>query len=545
MRTLALILLGALTGCGSTRPCKGGTVFVTVTLDGAARAATNVEVDIQTDAGDHRSGIFAVRSVGAGSVEIDFPAGYPEGQTVTVRVNALQGAGTIATGRATFTAAPGCSAVAVGIGDDDGGGGCDPTGVEDRCSADRKSVLVCRADGSGFDTQQCHSTCGDTGAPAHCLELQPSGSADLTDYSGTANVTLSADTVFDTDSGAITGGFTRPAGAGAMAGVGFRSISQPGSTVRIGVFGFAGLTVAQGATITLAGKSPLAIVSSADVLIAGTLNLQGDCNLPPTGGGGTGGRSDVNNGDGLGTRGGRSGGGAANAASGGGGGGGGDNGGRGGNSGATAGGAGGVAYGDLTTEPLLLVGGSGGGAGGAGMAPTTGGFGGNGGGAVQIAVDGALKVSGMLHAGGCGGRAGAAQAGGGGGGSGGAILLEAITIDLAATATLATNGGGGGGGDAGGAGGNGGPNANFATAGTAANAGTAGGSGGATGRLTGANGADGAAKNCGGGGGASGRIALKTAAGTITDEGSTLSPTANDRTAAMQPVLTVGRAAFE
>jgi hypothetical protein len=539
---LGLLTLGAASSCGGTRACKGGTVLVTIQLGDLARAATNVQVDADVD-NDHLSGIYAFQTTGSGTVEIDFPSGYPEGKQVSVRVTALKGAAKIVSARTVFTASAGCTAVPITVGSgDDGGMSCDP-GTDNHCATDLKSLLTCKNDGAGFDTTACANGCTQTGGPAHCRGIEPSGAIDPSDYAAaTAATTLSADTVFDTDSGAVTGGLVRAAGTMPDGGVTFRSVPQPGSTVKVAVWGFQSLTLMSGATVRFTGKSPAALVAAGDLMLSGNLDLQGDCTATPTAGGGAGGSFDVNNGDGLGTRGGRSGSGNPDATSGGGGGGAGDTGARGGNGGGgSTGGAGGIAFGDLNAEPLLLTGGSGGGSGGGGL-PS--GKGGNGGGALQLTSNGTITVAGTINAGGCGGRGGGAKSGGGGGGAGGALLFEAATIKLTAMAILAVNGGGGGGGDTGDAAGNGSASTSFAAGGAGKSNGSTGGTGGGQGRPAGAQGTDGK-NNGGGGGGAAGRIALKTLTGTITDEGAILSPAATDKNSANQAVTTFTRAAFQ
>lgn len=537
---LLLAVALAAAGCGGVRKCKGGTMLVTVALEGPAAGADAVEVDALVEGGDHLTGRFAFDSASrGGTVEIQFPSGYPEGRPVTVRVTALKGAAPLSSGRAVITAEPGCTAgaVTVGTGDD----GCTP--AVSRCSDDRKRVLTCRADGSGFDEAECAFGCSAGVQPA-CLHLSPSGSVARSDYAMlTTPTTITADTVFDTDTGAITGGLTRDAGGAVDNNVFFRSVAQPGSTVRVGAFGFGGLTINPGVTLTVVGKSPIALVSSGPVEIGGTINVQGDC-ITPSAGAGAGGKLDVNNGDGLGVRGGRAGAGVLDAASGGGGGGHGTTGGNGGSGVMSAGGAGGQPFGDLTAEPLTLVGGSGGGAGGGGL---NAGAGGHGGGAVQIAADGALTVRGTIQASGCGGQGGGAQAGGGGGGAGGVILLEAATITLGQTAILVANGGGGGGADQGDPGQHGLAQAARAAGGIGRNAGTAGGPGGAAGLPEGAGGVSvsGAQRTGGGGGGAAGRVALKTQSGALVNEGATISPSPSDRSPSGQPLHTTGLATFE
>jgi hypothetical protein len=539
---LDLALAFALGACG-VRPCRSGTVFLTINLSGSAASADSVEVDALSGA-DHLTGRFGFNVVGSGTVEIIFPSGYQAGQQVSLRVTAYRGAARLTAAQVTSSLVAGCSALSIDVGASDGGA-CEPR--ETRCSEDRKTLLTCRMDGSGHDEQPCGLGCNTTATPARCLRLQPSGSLEPDDYAlATAMVTFSGGVVLNTESGEITGGFTRPIGEGDKMGVTFRSVAQPGSTVRVGAFGFAKLDIPAGASISFTGRNPVALLSAGDITLAGTIDARGDCVNTVGPGAQAGGRFDVNNGDGLGVRGGKSGATGVNAASGGGGGGYGHAGGNGGSGAGVAGGAGGQPFGDLTSELLVLIGGSGGGAGGGGM---LGGAGGSGGGAVQIASNANISISGTLLAGGCGGRGAGAGGGGGGGGAGGAILIEGAKLDIASTAILAANGGGGGGGanNAGQPGGHGGANATRASAGAAGGSGTAGGAGGARGNTGGAQGVNvsGSLAYGGGGGGACGRIALKTQDGAYTDAGALLSPGRTDLNAQMQPLATAGRASFE
>ncbi|MBI4654124.1 MAG: hypothetical protein HY752_03925 [Nitrospirae bacterium] len=206
-------------------------------------------------------------------------------------------------------------------------------------------------------------------------------------------------------------------------------------------------------------NTPVYILATGDVTIAGTINVNGTDGsgiYPGRGGaggfdGGLGGYGGINNqvgGKGLGPGGGNPGdfgsGGSSDLGGAGGGGGfglGGSN--------ATAyyapGGSGGGTYGNEKILPA--IGGSGGG-GGAGSkrssCPFSGGGGGGGGGAILIASSGTIRVTGSItaNAGKGGNGDGGGCAGGGGGGSGGAIKLMAGTID--GNGTISASGGVGG-----------------------------------------------------------------------------------------------------
>jgi hypothetical protein len=121
------VALGA--GCGDTRSCKHGTLFVTVAFQGDAVAADKVVVDVTTDGNSPRESLFD-RAAGSGlaSIEVDFPQGYQPGQSVEVVLTAQRAGAVIATAAAAVVLAAGCSALAISLGNGvDGGGGDAPS----------------------------------------------------------------------------------------------------------------------------------------------------------------------------------------------------------------------------------------------------------------------------------------------------------------------------------------------------------------------------------------------------------------------------------
>lgn len=398
------------------------------------------------------------------------------------------------------------------------GGGGDGSSCAAQCVASPPGVIGC----DGGAPESCAFFCGgEDGGTAHCLQLVPSDvvqTADLT-RPGVKPVVLAGDATFHSDTGAVTGALTRPAGVGldSASGIYFETRAQAAPYPTVGVFVLAGFTVRPGQTLHLSGSNAIAVVATQDSLVEGTIELQGDC-LTRAGGPGGGAGGDPNgSGDGGGPGGGRPGGlGVNNSRGGGGGGTHGDQGGRGGNGGdaSAAGGQPGSAFADVQVGVL-----AGGGGGGAGT-----GAGGGGGGALHLVVGGQFTVRGAFQAGGCGGRAGGATGSGGGGGAGGMLIIEAATILLQTGSVLASNGGGGGSGDATTAGAAGTLDGSPAPGG---GAGRRGGSGGAGSIAAGSPGMAGIAspRNGGGGGGAAGRIALRTASGRLEPGSSTvLSP---------------------
>jgi hypothetical protein len=218
-----------------------------------------------------------------------------------------------------------------------------------------------------------------------------------------------------------------------------------------GVFNYTTVTIPAGVTITYTPNSrntPLTILASGDVAIAGTISVDGQQGNPifqgglggPGGfrggaGGANGNPASIGEGPGGGGRGGTpscfpGGAGGSYASSG-----------SGGNYSGSNPPVGGSLYGSRSLIPL--IGGSGGGGGCA--LNLNGGGGGGGGGAILIASSGKISFSGsgtVSSRGGVGATAISSGGAGGGGGSGGGIRLIANTIT--GTATLSASGGTGG-----------------------------------------------------------------------------------------------------
>jgi len=220
-----------------------------------------------------------------------------------------------------------------------------------------------------------------------------------------------------------------------------------------GVFNFGTINIPSGVTVTFTKNSantPVTILAIGDVMINGTINVNGSNGSYIVGGvggpggfdGGVGGTTNQ-----VGKRGagpGSGGGGspysnASYCAAGGGGGGFATSGGVGGGQ-CVSGGGGGVSYGNERILPL--IGGSGGGGGG-GSNTYVAGAGGGGGGAILIASSGTITVNGSITANGGSGALGDnnGYGGGGGGGGGGAIRLIANT--LSGNGTISASGGSG------------------------------------------------------------------------------------------------------
>ena len=237
---------------------------------------------------------------------------------------------------------------------------------------------------------------------------------------------------------------------GAFAPTTSQSIAVPTS----GTFNFTTVNIPSGVTITFTRNStntPLKILASGDVVIAGNINIDGQPgSTNNTGGlGGPGGSNGGAGGYGFdqsssgvpgdGPGGGGGGLGKPTAYAGAGGGGGFGTAGQAGQNVPNFNGVGGAKFGAPTLLPL--TGGSGGGGGGA-VNNGRGGAGGGGGGAILIASSGTITLGGSIFARGGNGNLVDLSSGGGGGGAGGGTRLIANTINGAGPINV-TGGGGG------------------------------------------------------------------------------------------------------
>jgi hypothetical protein len=240
-----------------------------------------------------------------------------------------------------------------------------------------------------------------------------------------------------------------------------------------GILNYTTVNIPTGVTVTFqknAANTPVSLLATGDVTIAGTISVNGiDGNTmwPGTGGpggfdGGIGGNVSLPGGMGFGPGAGNPGAVSTNTTSypggsGGGGAGFGTAGGNGSSNGTYAiGGTGGGTYGNVKIVPMLGGSSGGGGAGATGSLTHRGGAGGGGAGSILIASSGTITISGSITAnGGKGGNSSGTYGGSGGGGSGGAIKLMANTIS--GEGTILVNGAVAGTGSSypGGAGGNG------------------------------------------------------------------------------------------
>jgi hypothetical protein len=113
---LFTLLLGAsaLSGCGKTAQCKPGTLFLTVQASGAAASATTLNLTIAVGASQKKTSTRFTS--GTGTIEVDFPSGYPIGQKVTITVDAIAGGMVVASGISSITLPASCADLTVTLG---------------------------------------------------------------------------------------------------------------------------------------------------------------------------------------------------------------------------------------------------------------------------------------------------------------------------------------------------------------------------------------------------------------------------------------------
>lgn len=161
MRASAYLCLGlavAVGGCTFKNSCKKSTVLVTATFDGTARTADELDVIVQIDQGSTITKQLAGAGGSAsGSIEVDFPNGYPTGSTLTVSVSARLGGVIVADGSGSITLSSGCTTLALAVVGAGGGG-------DDLSMGDLAGSAGC-VDGDGVCGNGCNNTTDHDCAP--------------------------------------------------------------------------------------------------------------------------------------------------------------------------------------------------------------------------------------------------------------------------------------------------------------------------------------------------------------------------------------------
>ena len=115
-------------GCGNTRPCRTGTLFLSVKFP-AGTTVTSFSVSISVNGqAPKTSSITLPAGQKSGTVEVDFPSGYPSGKSVAVTVTPMNG-GTALGDKSTNLIAPaGCAALELDFSGGDAGTGTQDAG---------------------------------------------------------------------------------------------------------------------------------------------------------------------------------------------------------------------------------------------------------------------------------------------------------------------------------------------------------------------------------------------------------------------------------
>lgn len=115
---LALLVVWCAGGCGPTRRCTAGTLFVDATLDAPADQIV-VHVTVDGDATITSYGVLDGKAT-HGTLEVTFPHGYPSGRWVTVEIVATAGT-RVSSGSRRRLLGAGCDTLALDVGPLDGG----------------------------------------------------------------------------------------------------------------------------------------------------------------------------------------------------------------------------------------------------------------------------------------------------------------------------------------------------------------------------------------------------------------------------------------
>jgi hypothetical protein len=111
-----LLLLLLLAGCEHVRPCRDLTLLLSVTFGAAVADADQIEIDVSVDGSAPKMNPFAhVPGETTGTIEIDFPSGYPEGHSVAITGTATLAGTAHGSGSATVVLPPSCTVLPLEI----------------------------------------------------------------------------------------------------------------------------------------------------------------------------------------------------------------------------------------------------------------------------------------------------------------------------------------------------------------------------------------------------------------------------------------------
>ncbi len=114
VRTLAMVLVLAMVGCG-TRPCKHGTVLLSLRFSNGAEQADFVDVGVSIDGSSPVTQSAAhTMSATAGTLELDFST-YPANKAITIEVTARAGNQVLAQSTQPVTAGAACTSLSIAL----------------------------------------------------------------------------------------------------------------------------------------------------------------------------------------------------------------------------------------------------------------------------------------------------------------------------------------------------------------------------------------------------------------------------------------------
>jgi hypothetical protein len=235
--SVAVSLVGNL-GCGGqTRPCRAGTVWLTVRLPIASSAdRLSISVSVNGAAPTVSQLTLPVGSAGGGSIEIAFPGGYPAGAEAVVGVTSFARGVLVGSRSAELTLAPSCSALVLDFSIDAGLEGLPGAGGSTGQAGGADGVSDAGA-GAGGATTGVAGTSGEAGGGGQA-------GADTGAQGGAPSV-ADGGPVDGRSSGASGGaGASESGGTGGGAAGGGRGGGGPGGTSNAG--GRGGGTVATG-----------------------------------------------------------------------------------------------------------------------------------------------------------------------------------------------------------------------------------------------------------------------------------------------------------
>ena len=212
---LAVASLVGQLGCGQIRPCRTGTVFLTIRLsaaDGIDRLSIDLAVNGASSLAPGELALAPGNRAGGG-VEVDFPKGYPAGAEVVVVVTAWAGANPVGTRSARQTLAPSCSSLELDFTTDAGAG-------RDTPASDAGAGDGGDADGSDSDTARAatggHAFGGSSsgGSPGGSAGTSGGGNGGLVGAGGSGGLAGAG------SGGAAGAGTGAPGGGAGAAGAG-------------------------------------------------------------------------------------------------------------------------------------------------------------------------------------------------------------------------------------------------------------------------------------------------------------------------------------